>query len=104
MAGSIGFCLDNENRLIEAYSGDPRTVVKTESKSSVSNDRTGTPITCTAVMDEDCTATLQCTWQNDFRMVVDSSNSNVLYLTDDTNVDYGVVGDPTPIDLVMHFS
>lgn len=95
-----GFCLDSNNDLVWAVT-DGYAAVKSSSRGPIQVETQGNPLSCTAVPNEDCTATLQCTWYNDFRMVVDKSYYNAVYLTDDTDADYGGSSNPVPVTLIM---
>ncbi|KAG9519274.1 hypothetical protein KCU93_g8121, partial [Aureobasidium melanogenum] len=95
-----GFCLDSNNALVWAVT-DGYAAVKSSSSGPIQIETQGNPLSCTAVPNEDCTATLQCTWYNDFRMVVDKSNYNTVYLTDGMDEDYGGSSNPVPVTLIM---
>ncbi|KAG9605977.1 hypothetical protein KCU77_g488, partial [Aureobasidium melanogenum] len=97
---AYGFCLDNNNILYSDYSGSP-PATKGISNGPVQIDSNGTPLTCTALMNEDCTNTLSCTWYNNSRMVVDDWNDNTLYVVGDNDEDFGGSGDPIPVTLIM---
>ncbi|KAG9849553.1 hypothetical protein KCU98_g4850, partial [Aureobasidium melanogenum] len=98
---AMAFCLTSDNNLVYPISDYPQIIVKTSSNRPVQIGSMGTPLSCAAVSNEDCTATLQCTWQNDLRMVVDSTDSNTLYLTDEKATDYGGNGVSTPVNLIL---
>ncbi|KAH0007143.1 hypothetical protein KCU78_g11924, partial [Aureobasidium melanogenum] len=93
-----GFCLDGNNNLW-SYSSSGYPAAKGTSSGPIQFDTQGNPLTCTAVTNEDCTATLSCTWYNDYVMVVDGSNLNTLYLAGDGFTDYGGSKDSIPITL-----
>ncbi|KAH0365329.1 hypothetical protein KCU65_g6128, partial [Aureobasidium melanogenum] len=97
---AAGFCLNDNNNLVEAITGGS-TATKMSNNGPIQLDTMGIPVTCTVLFDEVCAATLQCTWFYDFRMVVDSSNYNTLYLVNEMATDYGGNGVPTPVDLTI---
>ncbi|KAG9522049.1 putative hydroxyacyl-CoA dehydrogenase, partial [Aureobasidium melanogenum] len=98
---ATGFCLGNDNSLQWAVSGTGPPAIKAGSTDAITIDSMGTPLDCKAVLNEDCTTSLQCTWGVDSRWVVDSANSDTLYLTDGTASDYGGAGVSTPVDLII---
>ncbi|KAH0347081.1 hypothetical protein KCU81_g3604, partial [Aureobasidium melanogenum] len=93
------FCLTNDNDLLYPISDYSQIIGKTSSNRPIQIGSMGTPLNCTAVSNEDCTATLQCTWQDDYKMVVDSADT--LYLTDEKATDYSADGDPRPVNLIL---
>ncbi|CAD0092404.1 unnamed protein product [Aureobasidium mustum] len=99
-----GFCLGSDNSLQWAIgiggSGGP-PAVKSTGTNPIEFATTGTSLSCAAVSNEDCTFTLQCNWESDYRTVVDGYNFNMLYLTDDTDDDYGGDNLSTPVNLII---
>ncbi|KAH0398994.1 hypothetical protein KCU89_g6666, partial [Aureobasidium melanogenum] len=95
-----GFCLDSNNAFVWAVT-DGYAAVKSSSSGPIQIETQGNLLSCTAVPNEDCTATIQCTWYNDFRMVVDKSNYNTVYLTNGMDEDYGGSSNPVPVTLIM---
>ncbi|KAG9846701.1 hypothetical protein KCU98_g6234, partial [Aureobasidium melanogenum] len=63
MCYAMAFCLTSDNDLVYPVSDSPQIVVKTSSNRPVQIGSMGTPLSCVAVSNEDCTATLQCTWE-----------------------------------------
>jgi hypothetical protein len=96
---SVEFCLDRDNNLVMTDTGD--SAGKSDSTAPVAFDGMGMSVSCTTVSNDDCTTSLQCTWNTDTRWVVDSANSDTLYLTDGSASDYGGDGVSTPLDLII---
>ncbi|KAG9765639.1 putative hydroxyacyl-CoA dehydrogenase, partial [Aureobasidium melanogenum] len=96
---SVKFCLDRDNNLVMTDTGD--SAGKSDSTAPVAFDGMGMSVSCTTVSNDDCTTSLQCTWNTDTRWVVDSANSDTLYLTDGSASDYGGDGVSTPLDLII---
>lgn len=95
---AMAFCLTNDNDLVYPISNYPQIIVKTSSNRPIQIGSMGISSKCAAVSNEDFTATLQCRWQNDSIMVVDSADT--LYLTDEKTTYYSGDGDSTPVNLI----